>query len=236
MTEAILSICPVCDNPNLEGDANHIKCTQCGLKVSEKKPFLFFGAKDRYVVETIGEAYSVARLGLVGQVFTLNDVKRFRESVYSDETLAAFADGNLDDLNLPSSTLAQILLEQLREECYVWVSKLRRAHGPVLTEGGDRFPQGDIPTGNLIWKDKGNLFLTNVRLVFPSNSFTFIRIDRKLTGLKTFNNGLAVQRKGEDFATYFVGCHAHQAALVGAYIQGKVPALQREAQKIEQAS
>ena len=67
--------------------------------------------------------------------------------------------------------------------------------------------------------------MTDSRLVFPSNTFTFIRMDRKLIGLKTFENGIAIQRKGQDFATYFVGCRAHQAALLGAYIQGRVLAL-----------
>ena len=82
------------------------------------------------------------------------------------------------------------------------------------------------PRDGLTWQDQGNLFCTNQRLVFPSDSFTFIRMDRKLVGIQAFADGLAVQRKGEDYATYFVGCHAHEAALVAAYVMGKLPVLQ----------
>ena len=61
--------------------------------------------------------------------------------------------------------------------------------------------------------------------MFPSDRFTFIRFDRKLVGVQAFTNGLALQRQGETFATYFVGSYAHEAALVAAYIMAKVPAL-----------
>jgi hypothetical protein len=75
------------------------------------------------------------------------------------------------------------------------------------------------------WKDEGNLFCTDRRLVLPSNQFTFIRLDRKIATVQAFTDGLAVQRKEENFATYFVGCYAHEAALVVAYMLAKIPAL-----------
>ncbi len=230
VADTLLSPCPACEGAALAKINNVYQCNACGLTVKEKKRLLGFGSKGaQFVVQNIGDDFSIAKKGIMGRVFSLAELKNFHESVYSDQTLADFAGGNYDALNMPVSTLAQILLEQLRETCYMQINDIRRAHGPVLEEGGNRFPEGKAPTKSLTWQDEGNLFLTNIRLVFPSDSFTFIRMDRKLIGLKTYEDGLAVQRKGEDFATYFVGCGAHQASLVAAYIQGKVPTLKQAA-------
>ncbi|OQY27132.1 MAG: hypothetical protein B6243_13350 [Anaerolineaceae bacterium 4572_5.2] len=189
------------------------------------KTFLGFKFKDQYIVQSIGQDYDIARSGVAGQVVPLSELDNFGESVYTDQQLAVFAQGNFNDLRMPSNTLAQILLEQLSETVYVQTHNMRRAHGPALEAGGNYIPKGLAPSGDLNWQDVGNLFLTNSRLVFPSNKFSFIRMDRKLIGLKTFENGFAIQRKGEDFATYFLDSRAHQAALNGAYIQGRVLAL-----------
>jgi len=222
----LFSSCPVCEHAPLAAVGKRYQCAHCGLIVKPKR-LLGFKSHDQYVVKNIGSAYGLAKPGIVGRTVHLNELKKCKECVYSDEELAQVAQGNIDVLHPPSSTLAQILLEQLRETCYLEVDGLRRAHGPVLEEKGDRFPKGLAPVGGMTWKDKGNLFLTNSRLVFPSNTFTFIRMDRKLVSLKTFENGIAIQRKGEDFATYFVGCRAHQAAWIAAYIQGKLPSLRK---------
>jgi len=223
-SDALLSTCPVCTQAPLSWNGENYRCNHCGLALKQKT-FLGFKSKDQYVGQAIGDDYGIASLGIVGYVFTLAELENFGESVYSDQELAAFAEGNFDDLTMPSSILAQILLEQLHETCYLQVNSMRRAHGPTFEAGGNRIPEGAAPTGSLTWKDRGNLFLTEARIVFPSNSFTFIRMDRKFVGLKTFENGFAIQRKGQDHATYFVGCQAHQAALIGAYIQGRIPAL-----------
>jgi hypothetical protein len=130
--------------------------------------------------------------------------------------------------------LAQVILEQLNEECFLQVNHLRRGHGVALAEGGHYWPEQPTSREGMTWQDRGNLFSTNQRLVFPSNTFTFIRLDRKLVGIQAFSDGVAVQRKGEDFATYFVGCYAHEAALVTAYVMGKLPALQ-SASSVESA-
>jgi hypothetical protein len=50
-----------------------------------------------------------------------------------------------------------------------------------------------------------------------------------LVGVQAFTDGLAVQRQEEDYATYFVGCYPHEAALVAAYVMAKLPALQTAA-------
>ncbi len=223
-SDTLLPICPVCTQQALVGRGKNYRCDHCGLTL-KLKTVLGFKSKDKYIVQSIGQGYNIARSGIVGQVFPLVELKNFGENVYTDQQLAAFAKGNFDELQAPSNILTQILLEQLRETVYAQTRNMRRAHGPALEAGGNYIPQGLAPSDNLNWQDKGNLFLTNARLIFPSNSFTFIRMDRKLIGLKTFENGFAVQRKGEDFATYFIGCRAHQAALNGAYIMGRVPAL-----------
>jgi hypothetical protein len=227
-TETFLSPCPVCERAPLTAVEGRYACAYCGLTIRAKKAFLGLKSTGTYTVESISPAYSIAGLGLVAQDFSLEEIKQFRESVYSDAELAQFAEGDYQRLNPPASTLAQILLEQLREDCYLQINQLRRALGPVLTGQAERIPHEKISRVNLTWQDRGNLFLTNIRLVFPSDSFTFIRMDRKLVGVVAYTDGLAVQRKGEDFATYFAGCAAHQSALAAAYIMGKVPLLRQE--------
>ncbi len=228
MTTELFSSCPVCGSETaLTVSGKTYQCAHCGFTIKEKHK-LFGKQRVQYVVQSLGEGYDIARAGLEGNVFSPAEVELFREQVYPDAVLAEFAAGNFDGLHLPTSVLAKILLEQLRETVYLHVDHLRRAHGPTLKTGGNRFPQGKIPQNEMNWQDEGNLFLTNVRIVFPSNTFTFIRMGRKLVGLKTFEDGIALQLKGEDHATYFVGCKSHQAALVGAYIQGRVPGVRAQ--------
>lgn len=223
MTTELFSTCPICDEATLSTHDKTITCEHCGFSVNEKSKL--FSKDTSYQVLALGSDYNIAAKSIVGKTFTLQDMRLFREHVYSDETLDKFAKGDYEALVKPSSTLASILLEQLRETCYMEVNGFKRALGPTLEAGANFIPQGIAPTTGMDWQDEGNLFLTNARLIFPSNTFTFLRMDRKLIGVRTYENGIALQRKGEDHAMYFVGCKAYQAALIGAYIQGKVPAL-----------
>jgi hypothetical protein len=70
--------------------------------------------------------------------------------------------------------------------------------------------------------DRGNLFISDQRLVFPSNIHTTIRLDRKLTGIRGFTDAFAIQRKGEAKAAYFLGCESRHARLIVAYLQGRL--------------
>jgi hypothetical protein len=74
----------------------------------------------------------------------------------------------------------------------------------------------------LVLLDQGNLFISEQRLIFPSSTHTMIRIDRKLIGIHNFSDAVAVQRKGEDKATYFLGFETREALLVTAYLQGQL--------------
>ncbi len=146
-------------------------------------------------------------------------------NIYTDQQLAAIASGSLEVIRPVKTVLAEIILEQLNETTYLQVNGLSRGHGPPIANGGHYQPTQTVPRLGMAWQDKGNLFGTSSRLVFPSDTFTFIRLDRKLVGVQAFTNGVAVQRKGEDFATYFVGCYPHEAALVAAFVMAKIPAL-----------
>ncbi len=225
MTDSLFEKCPVCGQAALTATDKVYRCPRCGLTLKPVKRFWGAGSGEKYLVQAISSACGLAKNGLVGHVFSKEDVGKFAEKVYSDDQLAAFAAGNFEDFVMPASLLARILLEQLHETCYLEMARLRHGVGPALEAEGNRIPQGRIAAGRVTWQDKGNLFLTNARLVFPSDTFTFIRLDRKLTGLQTFENGIALQRKGEDFAVYFSGCRPYEAALMGAYIQGRVPGL-----------
>ncbi|MCK6627314.1 MAG: hypothetical protein L6R45_19325 [Anaerolineae bacterium] len=224
--------CPLCIQGSVvraEGGATY-RCTHCGLMLKERSLLGLF-KKGNFAVADFGRGdYSLARQSLKDVTLPPDALKITLGNVYADPQLAAIASGSLDLLRPVRTVLAQVILEQLNEVCHLQVNGLRRGHGQPLPEGGQYQPLQPVPREGMVWQDQGNLFCTNQRLVFPSGSFTFIRMDRKLTGLQAFTDGIGVQRKGEAYATYFVGCYPHEAALVTAYVLAKLPALQPAAE------
>lgn len=220
--------CPLCTQGAVvaAGSGSTYRCTHCGLTLQQRSLLGLF-KKGHFAVTDFGEGdYTLARQSLKGVALPPDALKIVLGNVYPDPQLGAIAAGSLEMLRPVRTVLAQVILEQLSEVCHLQVNGLRRGQGQTLIEGGQYQPYQPVPREGLTWQDQGNLFCTNQRLVFPSNSFTFIRMDRKLVGIQAFTDGLAVQRKGEEYATYFVGCYAHEAALVAAYVIGKLPALQ----------
>ncbi|RME97725.1 MAG: hypothetical protein D6768_18990 [Chloroflexi bacterium] len=227
MTETTLfSECPKCSQAPVTRQANGLYCCQnCGVTLKEYAVLGLF-KKGRYTIESLGEGdYSLAGNLRSGDALPPDALKVVLGNVYTDGELAGIAAGNLDVIRPVSSVLAQIILEQLREECYININGLRRGHGAPLPEQSSYHPSGPVPTRGIKWQDEGNLFCTTQRLVLPSNQFTFIRLGRKISAVQAYTNGVAVQQKGEEFATYFVGCYPHEAALVAAYVMGKIPKL-----------
>ncbi len=218
--------CPRCIEGTVTLNNTNYTCSNCGLVIKDKSRFGLFN-KGKFAVERLGEAgeFSLAEQSLKDVPLTPDPLKITIGNVYTDEQLATLAGGDMSVIRPVRTILAQIILEQLREECFVQVVGLRRAHGPVLPEQANYHPSNEAPRQGMNWQDEGNLFCTTNRLVLPSNTFTFIRMDRKIVGVQAFNDGVAVQRKGEEFATYFVGCHPHEAALVAAYVLAKIPLL-----------
>jgi hypothetical protein len=220
--------CPLCTQAAVvaSGSGSTYHCPHCGLTLKERSLLGLF-KKRHFVVTDFGEGdYDLARRSLKNVALPPDPLKIVIGNVYTDSQLAAIANGSVDLLRPVRTVLAQVILEQLNEDCYIQVNGLRRGHGKPLAEGGHYQPEQPAPREGLNWQDKGNLFCTSHRLVFPSDSFTFIRMDRKIVGVRAFGDGVAIQRKGEDYATYFVGCHPHEAALVAAYVLAKLPALQ----------
>lgn len=220
--------CPLCIQGSVVqavGGATY-RCTHCGLTLKERSLLGLF-KKGNFAVDDFGAGdYTLARQSLKDVALPPDVLKITLGNVYADAQLAAIAGGALDLLRPVRTVLAQVILEQLNEACHLQVNGLRRGHGKPLPEGGRYQPVQPAPKEGMTWQDQGNLFCTDQRLVFPSDSFTFIRLDRKLVGLQAFSDGIGVQRKGEDYATYFTGCYPHEAALVAAYMLGKLPALQ----------
>jgi hypothetical protein len=225
--QSLFDRCPLCDQGVVawrEAEAVYA-CEHCGLRLKEHA-FLGLFKRGRFGVTHLGEEdFTLAGQSLNKMALLPDALKVVLGNVYPDQQLAAIANGSLEIIRPVRTVLAQIILEQLRETCYLQVNGLRRGYGPALSEGGFYQPRQAAPRPGMDWQDKGNLFCTDQRLVFPSDRFTFIRIDRKLTGVQAFTNGVAVQRKGEDFATYFVGCYPHEAALAAAYLMAKAPKL-----------
>lgn len=227
--ETLYGECPLCNKGPVVFDdsAEVFRCDQCGLTLKERSLLGVF-KKNHFGVVSLGEGdFSLVEPALKKILLTPDHLKVVVGNVYSDEQLAQIAHGALDVIRPVRTVLAQIILEQLKETCYLQVNSLRRAYGQPLPEEGHYQPQQPVSRSELDWQDQGNLFGTGKHLVLPSDSFTFVRLDRKLVGVQAFSDGVAVQRKGEDSATYFVGCLPHEAALVAAFIIGMLPALQK---------
>ena len=229
--------CPLCTQGAVVGSGSNslYRCTHCGLSLKERSLLGLF-KKGHFVVTDWGAGdYTLAKQSLKDVALPPDPLKVTLGNVYTDQQLTAIAQGSLELLRPVRTVLAQVILEQLNEVCYLQVNGLRRGHGQPIAEAGHYQPEQAASREGMAWQDQGNLFCTNHRLVFPSNSFTFIRMDRKLVGVQAFIDGVAIQRKGEDFATYFVGCYAHEAALVTAYVMAKLPALQLSTSEVGEA-
>jgi hypothetical protein len=219
--------CPLCNQGAVvwRGAEAVYRCQHCHLTLEERRLLGFF-KKGHLGVNRLPEGdFSLAEQSLSKVTLASDPFKVVLGNVYTDQQLAELASGSLEVIRPVRTILAQIILEQLNEVCYLQVNGLRRGHGQPIAPGGVYQPGQAVPRQGMDWQDEGNLFCTEQRLVFPSNRFTFIRMDRKLSGVQAFTNGVAVQRKGEDFASYFVGCHPHEAALVAAYVMAKLPQL-----------
>jgi hypothetical protein len=218
--------CPKCVQAPVTLHDKAYKCENCGLVLKERSILGLFH-KGRFGVERLSQTgnYSLAESSVANIRLAPDPLKVVLGNVYSDDQLAEIAQGNLDIIRPVRTVLAQIILEQLREECFVNVNGLRRGFGPPLPEESSYLPKEKMPVSGIRWQDEGNLFCTSQRLVLPSNQFTFIRLGRKVSAVQAFTNGFAVQLKNEDHATYFAGCYPHEAALVAAYVMCKIPSL-----------
>ncbi len=228
--QTLYTQCPVCDQGAVKWDETQAayRCDHCDLTLKEQRVLGLF-RQDHYGVATFPEGdYALAEQSLRNVALKPDPLKVVLGNVYTNKQLAEIAGGALGDVRPVRTVLAQIILEQLRETCYLQVNGLRRGHGPALPEGGSYWPSETVARQSMAWQDEGNLFCTDQRLVLPSNKFTFIRLGRKVVGVKAFTDGVAIQLKGEEFATYFVGCYPHEAALVAAYVMAKVPKLRVE--------
>lgn len=223
--EILFDECPLCNQAEVRFNPqiNQYHCEQCGLVIKDRSILGLF-KKGQYGVTSLGDgSYPLAQSIVNGVALPPESLKVLIGNIYTNTDLAELAGGNLDVIRPVRTVLAQIILEQLREECYLQVIGLRQGVGQPLAPGGRYVPEQAAPRQNLEWQNQGNLFGTTKHLVLPAQKFTFVRLDRKLEAVQAFTDGVAVQRKGEEFATYFVGCHPHEAALVAAYVMAKVP-------------
>lgn len=225
--EILYNECPLCNQAEVRFNSqiNQYHCADCGLTIKDRSILGIF-KKGRYGVTSLGaESYPLADRIVNGAALPPESLKVLIGNIYTNADLAELAAGNLDIIRPVRTVLAQIILEQLREDCYLQVVGLRQGVGQSLSPGGRYWPEEPTPRQNLEWQNRGNLFGTTKHLVLPAQTFTFVRLDRKLEAVQAFTDGVAVQRKGEEFATYFVGCHPHEAALLAAFVMGKVPRL-----------
>jgi hypothetical protein len=218
--EVLVGPCPICGQSPLRGDGRQYTCASCGTKVEQSR-WLGVWSRNRFFFRAIGANYRNAEPDLVGRSFTQAELAKLAGTCYSDADLAAIAAGDFSRIRPPSSTVAQVLFPQSLETCHLLVNGLLRAQGPAIPDGVDRVHR-PVDQRVLRTLDQGNLFISDQRLIFPSDSHTTIRVDRKLTGIRTFTNAFAVQRRGQEKATYFLGCKSREAALILAYLQGRL--------------
>ena len=224
--ETLYKECPLCaQSPVVARGGGEYSCESCGLTLKDRSVLGLF-KKGQYGVEMLGhQTYGLADNALKDVSLASDPLKVAIGNVYTDQQLADIAAGDIDVIKPVQTILAQIILEQLREECFVNVNGVRRGRGKPLEGDSSYWPSNPVSESELTWLDEGNLFCTTNRLVLPSNQFTFIRLGRKISAVQAFTNGVAIQLKGDEFSTHFVGCYAHEAALVAAYVMGKVPLL-----------
>jgi hypothetical protein len=228
--ETLYKECPLCEKAPVTAQAGgQYVCNNCQLTLKDRSILGLF-RKGKYGITGLGEGdYALARKSISEVLLPPEPLKVVIGNIYTDGQLAEIAGGNVDVIAPVKTILAQIILEQLNEDCYINVNGLRRGFGPALVEESSFRPTQKTPRQGMEWQDEGNLFCTTHRIVLPSNQFTFIRLDRKVVAVQAFTDGVAIQRKREEFATYFVGGYSHEAALVAAYVMAKVPALRPQA-------
>lgn len=231
--ETLYEECPLCNEGRVVAANGGIyRCDQCGLTVKQRS-LLGIYKKNQFRIESLGQGdYSLAEQELNRISLPPEQLKVVIGNIYDDRQLADIASGALEIVRPVRTVLAEIILEQLKEICYIQVNGVRRAHGQPLPATGSYRPEQRVPRHDLQWQDQGNLFVTSKHLVLPSDSFTFIRLDRKLAGVQAFLDGVVVQRQGEDFATYFIDCPPHEAALVAAFVMGKLPVFQKSGKPV----
>lgn len=224
--ETLYKECPLCiQTPVILQDSGVYRCNQCGLTLKDRSMFGLF-RKGQCGIVTLGRGkFSLVEPELEKISLPADPLKIVIGNMYTDQELAEIAQGKVEVIRPVRTMRAQLILDQLNEACFINVDGLRRGYGPSLPAESDYWPRQKVPQAGMEWKDEGNLFCTTHRLVLPSNQFTFIRLDRKITAVQAFSDGVAVQRKGEDFAIYFVGCYPHEAALIAAYAMAKIPVL-----------
>jgi len=218
--DTLIDLCPICSQSPLTGDGQRYSCTSCGAVVQRKRR-LGLGPRSRFTFRAVSPDYRAAEPDLVKRSFTLEELAAITGTCYTDAELSSIAAGDLSRIRPPTSTVASIIFGQSHEICRLQINGLTRAAGPPLSPGVDQV-DGPVDRRRLQMLNRGNLFIGDQRLAFPGDTHTTIRVDRKLTGVRAYRDAFAVQRKGEETATYFLGCGSRQVALVVAYLQGRL--------------
>jgi hypothetical protein len=218
--EVLMRPCPLCGEGALAGDAGTYACSSCGTRVGQRR-WLSLWPRDSFFFQAIGQDYRNLEADLAERPFSVAQLAALAGTCYRDSQLEAIADGDLSHVRPPASTVAGIMFPQTHETCYIQVNGLTRAEGPPLPQGSQYTPQ-PVDRRTLRRLDRGNLFLSDQRLIFPSSTHTTIRIDRRLSGVHAFRDALAVQRQGEAQATYFLDMEPRHVSLVAAYLCGRL--------------
>jgi hypothetical protein len=219
-----LRLCPLCSSPALTDAGNRQACSACGTIFSTFAAYGFIGPT-RYRLEVLPKDYGILGSSILGRALNEDSMKKLPELAYMDKELAEIAAGRLDVLRPVTDMYNTVFFEQLHENVRLRIKGLQHEAGEALSCGSGFQPQQSTGLGLAQNAARGNLLITDQRLIFTSSTYTFIRLDRKLSAVVAFNNALAIQRQGEKEAIYFIGLRPIEAALSAAIIMGQAPHL-----------
>ena len=155
--ETLYKECPLCtQSPVVARGGGEYSCESCGLTLKDRSVLGMF-KKGKYGVVKLGsKTYGLADDALKDVSLAPDPLKVAIGNVYTDQQLADIAGGNIDVIKPVQTILAQIILEQLREECFINVNGVRRGHGQPLVGDSNFWPSNPVPEREMTWLDEGN--------------------------------------------------------------------------------
>jgi hypothetical protein len=136
----------LCNQGTVEAVGGQLyRCTHCGLSLKERSLLGLF-KKGHYAVIGCGEGdFTLAQQSLAGVTLPLDLLKVVIGNIYTDPQLEAISQGSLQLIRPVRTMLAQVILEQLNEECFLQINNLRRGQGAPLAEGSYYLPEQPAP-------------------------------------------------------------------------------------------
>lgn len=217
-------VCPICKSTNLSTQTegmlfkkNVLTCNGCHTVMEQSGK----GDKAIFKVRGVGDEYSNANILLQGKSFSIQELSTHNISVVSDEQLAEFSQGNLENLTVQmSGDLDRDIILKKDERIVFWL-------GPIdyleerkkKVSGGAAGFSFRVTKGvwyrtmkinsqyedTLTMQDSGILILTNKRYIFMGGGKNIDQPLTALTAINPFADGVSFVRSGKQRTEFFRG-------------------------------